>query len=120
MSIILAVVVVDTKNTQDSKYSNQLLNYSMRYFVTISRYILLTNQSVAGLIVNFFTETWSVEDITGDRPPGVQGHTLTMIDSEKYSVFGGYGRGTWHNENIFAGFGDKGIIILICTSALFM
>lgn len=41
-------------------------------------------------IWRFSSDTWTAQATTGEKPPAIYGHTLTMIDQNKAVLFGGY------------------------------
>ena len=36
-----------------------------------------------------YTETWNIQATTGDKPPALCGHTLTIMDGNKALLFAG-------------------------------
>ena len=50
------------------------------------------------LCVSFLTDTWTPQETTGDKPPRLYGHTLSMIGQTKAALFGGYDWRNWHND----------------------
>ena len=49
------------------------------------------------LCISFPTDTWTAQATTGEKPPALYGHTLTMVDQHRSLLFGGYGGG-YHND----------------------
>ena len=45
--------------------------------------------AIVTLCISFPTDTWTAQATTGDKPPALHGHTLTMIDQQRAVAFGG-------------------------------
>ena len=43
-------------------------------------------------------DTWSTQATTGEQPPPLNGHSLTMIDQQRAVLFGGRGAHHCHND----------------------
>ena len=44
------------------------------------------------------TETWTIQTTTGEKPPPLACHTLTMTDGHRATVFGGFDGVRSHND----------------------
>ena len=54
--------------------------------------------AIVTLCASFPTETWTAQATTGEKPPALQGHTLTMVDDHRAVLFGGSKDRTWYND----------------------
>ena len=54
--------------------------------------------AIVTLCISFPTDTWTAQATTGEKPPALRGHTLTMVDQHRSILFGGYDGGRWHND----------------------
>ena len=52
------------------------------------------------IFVPIYTETWNIQATTGDKPPALCGHTLTIMDGNKALLFAGVDdKNHWHNQS---------------------
>lgn len=50
------------------------------------------------IIVFVYTGAWIYQETTGEKPPGLSGHTLTLIDEKRAVLFGGFDGKENHND----------------------
>ena len=55
--------------------------------------------AIVTLCISFPTDTWTAQATTGEKPPALWGHTLTMVDQNRAVAFGGRdGSYVYHND----------------------
>ena len=54
---------------------------------------------IVSLWISFPTDTWTAQDTTGEKPPALCGHSLTLIEQHRAAMFGGSnGLGHYRND----------------------
>ena len=54
--------------------------------------------AIVTLCISFPTDTWTAQATTGEKPPALYGHTLTMVDHRNALLFGGMSGGRYYND----------------------